>query len=137
MFHAQRLGFEPLSIDEALAAEQGRLATGDPYSFQKHSYLSRSHYLEQLDRYEALFPREQLLILRSEDLFSTPERVWQKLLSFLELKPMNWAGALPRANAGDGLGDRIDPALRQHLRQQLAETVAGVRSRYGITWEWA
>ena len=136
VFHAQRLGFEPLPIDEALAAEQSRLATGDPFSFQKHSYLSRSRYLEQLDRYEALFPREQLLILRSEDLFSTPERVWQELLSFLELKPMDWPGALPRANAGDGLGDQIDPALRQDLRQQLAETVAGVRSRYGITWEW-
>ena len=137
VFHAQRLGFEPLPIDEALAAEQSRLATGDPYSFQKHSYLSRSRYLEQLDRYEALFPRGQLLILRSEDLFSTPERIWQELLSFLELKPMDWPGALPRANAGDGLGDRIDPALRQQLRQKLAVTVAGVRSRYGITWEWS
>ena len=137
VFHAQRLGFEPLPIDEALAAEQSRLATGDPYSFQKHSYLSRSRYLEQLDRYEALFPREQLLILRSEDLFSTPERIWQELLSFLELKSIDWPGALPRANAGDGLGDQIDPALRQHLRQQLAETVSGVRSRYGITWEWS
>ena len=137
VFHAQRLGFEPLPIDQALAAEQDRLATGDPYSFQKHSYLSRSRYLEQLDRYEALFPREQLLILRSEDLFSTPERVWQELLNFLELKPMDWPGALPHANAGDGLGDRVDPALRQQLRQQLAETVTGVRSRYGITWEWS
>ena len=136
VFHAQRLGFEPLPVDEALAAEQGRLATGDAYSFQKHSYLSRSLYLEQLDRYETIFPREQLLILRSEDLFSTPESVWQKLLSFLKLQPIDWPGAMPRANAGDGLGDRIDPALRQQLRQQLAETVAGVRSRYGITWEW-
>ena len=98
-----------------MAAEQSRLDTGEPYSFQKHSYLSRSRYLEQLERYEALFPREQLLILRSEDLFTTPERIWQKLLSFLELKPMDWPGALPRANAGDGLGDQIDPALRQHL----------------------
>ena len=137
VFHAQRLGFEPLPIDEALAAEQSRLAIGEPYSFQKHSYHSRSRYLEQLDRYEALFPREQLLILRSEDLFSTPERIWRQLLSFLELKPMDWPGALPRANAGDGLGDRIDPTLRQQLRQQLAETVTGVQSRYGITWEWS
>ena len=137
VFHAQRLGFEPLPVDEALAAEQGRLATGDPYSFQKHSYLSRSRYLEQLDRYEALFPGEQLLILRSEDLFSTPERIWQQLLSFIQLNPIDWPGVLPRANAGDGLGDRVDPALRQQLRQQLAETVAGVRSRYGIEWEWS
>ena len=30
VFHAQRLGFEPLLVDEALAAEQGRLTTGDP-----------------------------------------------------------------------------------------------------------
>ena len=137
LFHARKRGFETLKPADALAAEPQRLQSGDPVSLQKHSYLSRSRYLEQLDRYEALFPREQLLILRSEDLFSTPERIWRKLLSFLELKPMDWPGALPRANAGDGLGDRIDPALRQQLRQQLTETVAGVRSRYGITWEWA
>ena len=137
VFHAQRLGFEALPVDEALAAEQGRLATGDPYSFQKHSYLSRSRYLEQLDRYEALFPGEQLLILRSEDLFTTPELIWQQLLSFLQLKPINWPGALPRANAGDGLGESVDPALRQKLRHQLAETFAGVESRYGIHWDWA
>ena len=137
LFHARKRGFEPLEPADAFAAESQRLASGAAYSLQKHSYLSRSRYLEQLDRYEALFPGDQLLILRSEDLFSTPERIWQELLSFLELKPMDWPGGLPRANAGDGLGDRIDPALRQHLRQQLAETVAGVRSRYGITWEWS
>ena len=136
VFHARRHGFETLEVAEALAAEPERLASGSAYSFQKHSYVARSRYLEQLDRYEALFPREQLLILRSEDLFSTPERIWQQLLSFLELKPMDWPGALPRANAGEGLGDRIDPALRQQLRQQLSNTAAGVRSRYGITWEW-
>ena len=136
VFHAQRLGFEPLPVDEALAAEQDRLAKGDPYSFQKHSYLSRSRYLEQLDRYEALFPREQLLIIRSEDLFTTPQRIWLELLNFLQLRSIAWPGALPRANAGDGLGERVDPALRQQLRHQLTETVAGVQSRYGIHWEW-
>ena len=137
LFHARKRGFETLEPADALAAEPRRLQSGDPVSLQKHSYLSRSRYLEQLDRYEVLFPREQLLILRSEDLFSTPESIWQKLLSFLQLTPIDLPEALPRANAGDGLGDRIDPALRQQLRQQLAETVAGVRSRYGITWEWS
>tara|TARA_B100000674_G_scaffold60527_1_gene42003 strand:- start:423 stop:1154 length:732 start_codon:yes stop_codon:yes gene_type:complete len=137
VFHAQRLGFEPLPVAEALAAEDNRLATGDPYSFQKHSYISRSRYLEQLDRYEALFPPEQLLILCSEDLFAKPEQIWHELLRFLKLKPIPWPGALPRANAGDGLGERVDPALRQQLRRQLAHTVAGIESRYGIRWEWS
>ncbi|WP_186587191.1 sulfotransferase [Synechococcus sp. A15-28] len=137
LFHARKRGFETLEPFDALAAEAERLQSCDPVSLQKHSYLSRSRYLEQLDRYEALFPREQLLILRSEDLFSTPELVWQQLLSFLALQPIDWPGTLLRANAGDGLGDQIDPALRHQLRQQLAETVAGVRSRYGIEWEWS
>ena len=137
LFHARKRGFEPLNPAAALAAEPERLQSGDPVSLQKHSYLSRSRYLEQLDRYEALFPREQLLILRSEDLFTQPEQIWQELLRFLKLKPIPWPGALPRANAGDGQGDALDPELRQQLRQQLAETVAGVRSRYGITWDWS
>ena len=137
VFHARKRGFEPLAPAEALAAEPERLQSGDPVSLQKHSYLSRSRYLEQLDRYEALFPDEQLLILRSEDLFGNPESIWRRLLSFLQLRAIPWPGALPRANAGDGGGDGLDPALRQQLRQQLAETVAGVKSRYGISWDWS
>ena len=137
LFHARKRGFEPLNPAEALAAESERLRSGDPVSLQKHSYLSRSRYLEQLERYEGLFPHEQLLILRSEDLFTNPESIWSELLGFLQLKPMPWPGALPRANAGDGGGDALNPALRQQLRQQLADTVAGVKHRYGITWDWS
>ena len=81
LFHARKRGFEPLEPTDAFAAESQRLASGTAYSLQKHSYLSRSRYLEQLDRYEALFPSEQLLILRSEDLFSQPEQVWEQLLN--------------------------------------------------------
>ena len=137
VFHARKRGFEPLDPAAALAAEPERLQSGDPVSLQKHSYLSRSRYLEQLDRYEALFPSKQLLILRSEDLFTAPERIWKQLLSFLQLKPIDLPWALPHANAGDGLANHIEPALRHQLRQQLAETVAGVRSRYGIEWQWS
>ena len=106
-------------------------------SLQKLSHLSRSRYLEQPDRYEALVPDEQLLILRSEDLFGNPESIWRQLLSFLQLRAIAWPGALARANAGDGGGAGLDSALRQQLRQQLAETATGVKSRYGISWDWS
>lgn len=136
VFHAKRLGFEDLPPKEAFAAEASRLANGDPYSLQKHSYLSRSSYLEQLDRYEALFPTKQLLILRSEDLFNDTAKVWMTLLDFLQLRHFAIPRPLPRANPGDGLGDTIDPALRNQLRTQLKETVDGIHNRYGIGWNW-
>ena len=135
-FHARKRGFEPLELEKAFAAEPSRLASGDPFSFQKHSYLSRSRYLEQLDRYEALFPRHQLLILRSEDLFQHVEQIWPRLLEFLDLEPSVVPARLPQANAGQIEARSIDPALRDRLREQLSGTVAGVWSRYGITWGW-
>ena len=137
LFHARKRGFEPLEPTDAFAAESQRLASGTAYSLQKHSYLSRSRYLEQLDRYEALFPSEQMLILRSEDLFSQPEQVWEQLLHFLGVPRMDLPGPLPQANAGDGLAASIDPALRDQLREALADTVAGIRRRYGINWTWS
>ena len=137
LFHACKRGFEPLEPADAFAAETQRLASGDPYSLQKHSYVSRSRYLEQLDRYEALFPSDQLLILRSEDLFAQPEQVWDRLLHFLGVPSIDLPGPLPQANAGDGLAASIDPELRDQLREELATTVQGVKRRYGIHWSWS
>ena len=108
-FHARKRGFEPLELEKAFAAEPSRLASGDPFSFQKHSYISRSRYLEQLDRYEALFPRHQLLILRSEDLFQHVEQIWPRLLEFLDLDPSVVPARLPQANAGQSEARSIDP----------------------------
>ena len=48
-FHAIRHGFETLELEDALKVEKERIATGNLYSHQKHSYLSRSYYLEQLN----------------------------------------------------------------------------------------
>ena len=105
VFHARRHGFEALEVADALAAEPERLASGNAYNFQKHSYVARSRYLEQLDRYEALFPKRQLLVLKSEDLFASTRHVWEKIQCFLELQPITLT-ALPRANAGSGEGVR-------------------------------
>jgi hypothetical protein len=66
---------EKLSFEEALDKEEERLASqldkvmaGD-HSFEwwHHSYKARGRYAEQLERWFKLFPREQMLIIRSED----------------------------------------------------------------------
>ena len=135
--HARKRGFESLQPAAAIAAEAERLASGDPISLQKHSYVARSRYLEQLDRYEALFPKNQILVLQSEMLFQHPEPTWERLQQFLGLEPSMMRMALPRANAGDGPGDGVTPELRDQLRSWLTTTAAGVRERYGFGWDWA
>ena len=137
LFHARKRGFETLEPAAALAAEPERLQSGDPVSLQKHSYLSRSRYLEQLDRYETLFEPEQLLVLRSESLFENPAPVWQELQRFLRLRQMPLPGRLPNANRGDQLAESVDPLLRSRLREALRATAEGVRDRYGFGWDWA
>ena len=78
-FHARRHGYENLDLLPALKAEEQRLsgaesvvttADGFHYSYQKHSYVSRSRYEVQLQRYQKYFSKHQLLVLRSEDLFA-------------------------------------------------------------------
>jgi len=136
-FHARRHGFEQLDLKEAFAAETDRLASGDPYSHQKHSYVSRSRYAEQLERYETLFGADQLLVLRSEDIFQKPEDCWATLQQFLGLKPRPLTASLPWVNAGQGEAADVSDAIRAQLRAELAETAAAVRERYGIHWDWA
>jgi hypothetical protein len=143
VFHSRRLGLEPLPAELALAAETGRLAgaelvlaskDGRHKSHQHHSYLSRSRYEQQLVRYEDLFSREQLLLLRSEDLFLEPESVWQQVLAFLELSSHPIPSELRRCNPGAGEAALVDPGLRRRLRQQLAETYRVMDSRFGLQW---
>ena len=81
VFHARKRGFESLMPEEALAAEASRLQSGNPESLQKHSYVSRSRYLDQLNRYEILFTRHQLLVLQSEQLFSDPKQLKHRKLN--------------------------------------------------------
>lgn len=141
-FHACRLGFERLPLAQALEAEAELLAgaeaqlqapSGRHPAHQECSYLSRSRYDQQLERYLQCFPEQQLLVLASEALFASPELVWTRLLQFLELKPMA-CPPLPAANAGQGEALQVGDALRQQLAQQLAPTYAAMEQRWGIQW---
>lgn len=142
-FHARRNGMEPLAIDEAFAAEDGRLSgaeavlarPGDRHeSHQWHGYASRSRYEVQLDRYLARFPRSRLLLVRSEDLFADPRGTWATVLGHLGLEPIPLPEANLRRNAGDGEATGVSAELRARLRERLAPTYEAMRIRFGIEW---
>jgi hypothetical protein len=128
-FHSRRLDLEPLALEAALVAEPGRLADAEsslhrdlPHrSHQQHSYLSRSRYERQLPLYQALFPKAQLLILRSEALFADPCLVWKRVLQFLQLDACPLPEAAPRYGGG-GDAQQVPGQLRCSLRSELEPT---------------
>ena len=61
----------------------------DPlYNSEAHrnfTYVQRGQYAEQLARWFDVFPREQFLILRSEDFFADTRETFEQVLVFLGL----------------------------------------------------
>jgi hypothetical protein len=93
--HTVRLGVETFSFEEAIEREEERLHSiivrmfEDEYYYNiKHcfySYLSRGIYIDQIKNWFSFFPKEQILILRSEDLYAEPSAVFRQVLKFLDL----------------------------------------------------
>lgn len=94
-YHVLRRGFETLSFEDALEHEPKRLQSerekldANPRYFAlgylRYSYVSRGVYVDQLKDWLGHFPREQLLVLRSEDFFEAPEAALGKVEEFLNL----------------------------------------------------
>ena len=117
---------EPLeSFADAVAAEEERLAPeharskADPryksWPLGCWSYVWRSSYAEQVDRWFRLFPREQFHFVSTEELESQPQTTLDAVYEFLELPP--------HANADLGhlhVAPKYDP-ISPEVRAQLAE----------------
>ena len=114
-FLEQRRGNEPLPLLQALQAEEQRLQNTPAFSFHHHSYKTRGHYAEQLQRYLALFPREQLLILPSERWFNQPQTVLQSVCAFAGVPPFP-APPDPSNHTSQRHARTIDPAVYAYLR---------------------
>lgn len=93
--HEVARGFENLSFEGALAQEPERLRgevermEHDPtyvsFEHQHHSYLARGYYADQLERVFAVYPREQVLVVQSEHLFSRTKTILDEVHAFLGL----------------------------------------------------
>ena len=130
--HEVALGREPLSFEDALAAEDERLVgeverlIEDPRAFSRawwdHTYTARGRYAEQLERWLDAFPSEQLLVVRTEDLGERPAETYGSILAFLGAEPHQLPD-YPR------VFDRDYEPMRAETRAALAATFAGPNRR--------
>jgi hypothetical protein len=123
-------GTEKLSFEQALDAESERLQqssrNGEDTSSQKrHSYVARGHYAEQLARWLEVYPREQLLVLFSEDLYRNTDETYGRVLRFLDLSPHR----LPEYEVHTRGAGRSGPPLSTSTRARLEEVFAASNAR--------
>ena len=91
--HEVALGREPLSFEDAVDREDERMQgelermLRDPSYFSlawwNYTYVARGRYAEQLERWFAAFPREQLLVLFTEELSADTAATYRRVLDFL------------------------------------------------------
>jgi Sulfotransferase domain len=126
--HEVALGREQLSFEEALAAEGERMRgevermLEDPRYFShawwNYTYAARGRYAEQLERWFAVFPREQLLVLLTDELASDTAGTYSRTLDFLEVDQRGLE-SYPRIFERE-YGE-MDPATRARLTEEFAE----------------
>ena len=125
-------GLETETFERALELEELRernLAPNLRYA-RPHAYFSRGLYAEHLVRFYDRFPREQILVLRHEDLAAYPERIAAALHRFLgvgempglarDLGPINAAGPSPP--------EPLPETMRRHLADRYRAANANLRA---------
>lgn len=111
-----------------------RLFDAEPWGFHREfSYVERGFYGEQLARALALFPREQLLVLRAEDLRADPAATLAQVRGFLGLAPA--AAPIQReVHVGRAMdyGSELTAADVAHLGAVYARDLARLADLTGI-----
>lgn len=141
--HEVRQGREPLLFEEAiereverLRGEREKMLADEHYHSAPHrfySYLARGIYVDQLKTWMSLFPREQILILKSEDLFADPPEILDRVLKFLNLPKWEIKDHL-RYGAGQHV--RVHPATRKRLTEYFEPHNERLYECLGENFHW-
>ena len=139
-----RQGVEPLDFADALAAEPTRLAgeeqrmLQDPsyvsFAHQHYSYVDQGRYARGLGRWLSVFGSDQVLVLRSEDLYTDPATAYARVLAFLDLRPHRVAELEGWNRVAKS---PLDAELRIRLREQLQPDIESVERLLGRSMGWA
>ena len=145
--HSLRKGGETVAdFAEALELEETRIAGererifADPFYFPRafgdFSYRLRGRYAEHLTQWLNEFPREQILVVKSESLFSDPQAVLtQEVFPYLGISPDVDTIEFRPQNVG-GYGTPMPAPTREILSEYFAPHNARLESLLGMTFDW-
>ena len=139
-------GQEPLSFEEALAEEEKRTAgelekmfSDERYyssNLRIYAYRSRGIYVEQLQRWHKYFAPDQLLVLKSEDLFADPIGTVESVQQFLNLPKRDMSIPSSAEERNSRSYSPMAPATRQRLEQFFEPHNQRLYEYLGVDFGW-
>ena len=88
-----RRNAESLTFEKAIQEKEDRIVSlyekmiddSSYYSdiYFRHGYLHRGIYVDKIKRWMEVFPKEQFLIIQSEEFFRDPSKIYNQVLDFL------------------------------------------------------
>ena len=136
---------ETRSFEDALAWEEAELMPElerwvadptyeSPLPLFGRSYVARGCYAEHLERWLALFPREQLLVLMSDELLDDPARALSRVEQFLEV-PEWQPPSYPQENVR--AYPPMSRATYDHLRRVFEPQDRRLEELLGLQLSWS
>lgn len=141
--HEVRKKRETLSFEDAIKTEEERLR-GEfeklinnerykSFNYIHYSYLARGIYVDQLQRWNNFFKKEQILILKSEDFFRDTQTSFDQALQFLGL-PGWQVNDFRKAHVG--YYPKMDTAIRNRLLNYFKPHNHKLYEYLGINFGW-
>ncbi|XZO03603.1 MAG: tetratricopeptide repeat-containing sulfotransferase family protein [Microcoleus sp.] len=134
-YRLTELNWEGRSFDRAISDEIARLAQNPAYIIGEEpgNYLARGRYIEFIKNWLACFPKEQLLILRSEDFYAGTATTVLQVLDFLDLPEYQ----LPEyQNANPGYYQPISDSVRDRLSDYFTPYNQELEEYLGRKFNW-
>ena len=139
-YHEVRLKAENISVEEVINSRleklikiSSSLAREKDYWNYRGDYIASSVYLDWLKEWLNIFPREQLLILPSEEFYSDPKTTMKQVFNFLDL-PDYQIQDYPKFNAGSYAS--ISKSLRQKLNDYFQSHNQRLEEYLGMKFGW-
>jgi hypothetical protein len=142
--HQRKLNTEPIgSFEEAIAIEEIRIAGEDEklilgiknisVPHRRYSYVNRGFYFNQISRWLRYFPMNQMLFVKSEDLFQNPVPALKEIHDFLNIR-----GILPHCLEPKNKNNypKISDITRNHLSGIFAEESRKLKNLLGDRFVW-
>jgi hypothetical protein len=143
------LGRETLSFEDAIDREEERIGKEREkmlqdenyisFDYSRYSYLARGIYVDQLQTWMKLFPKEQFLMLKSEDFYADPVEALEytsKFLNLPELEMYEKKKNYKQHNYNTTPYPKMKPDTRKRLAEYFEAHNARLYDLLGVDLGW-